>query len=424
MADYLSMTKPQLLEEQAGLQQQYDAFAQKGLKLDMSRGKPSPEQLDFSLGLLEMTDHIDDTGVDARNYGELEGLPETRRYFASLLGAKPEETFVAGNSSLNFMYNMVDLGWRKGFVQGEKPWKDQERIKFLCPSPGYDRHFRVTEVFGFELLIVPMTPDGPDMDIVEDLVQDEAVKGIWCIPVYSNPDGYVYSDETVRRLAKMDTAAGDFRIFWDNAYFAHHFTKDHKTCLNILDESRKAGHEDRPLMFCSTSKMTFAGAGACAMAASVANIKLASDFLFSTTICYDKINQLRHVRYFAREGGLEAHMQRHAAVIAPKFKTVIKTLHAELDHHGKIARWTEPVGGYFLSLFTLDGCARRVVELCKQAGVVLTGAGAAYPYGKDPSDNHIRIAPTYPPLDELELAAQLLCICTRMASVEKLLEIA
>lgn len=421
MNNYCEMDKAALLAEQEKLNAEYEGIRQLGLKLDMSRGKPAPDQLDLSLGMLSVTDYKDDTGVDARNYGLLEGLPEARRFFAEILGAAPEETIVGGNSSLQMMYMMIDLAWRSGFCDSPQPWSSRNTTKFLCPAPGYDRHFRVTESFGIELVSVPMLPTGPDMDKVEELVQDEAVKGIWCVPMYSNPDGYVYADETVRRLAAMKTAAPDFRVMWDNAYGVHHFTPQHDALLNIMDECKAAGVPNRPLVFCSTSKVTFAGGGVGAMAASPANLKAILADMFPMTIGFDKLSQLRQVRFLKQEGGVAAHMQKHAALIAPKFQKVIEILHANLDNCGPIARWTEPDGGYFISFYALPGCAKRIVELCKNAGVVLTGAGAAYPYGKDLDDHHIRIAPTFPPLEELEQAAQLLCVATRLASVGKLL---
>ncbi len=419
MADYLGMDASALKAEQMRLQKSYDDFKAKGLKLDMSRGKPGPEQLELSMDLLDIKDYKDESGLDTRNYGGLEGTPEAREFFAQLLGAQPQQTVVGGSSSLSLMYSVIDMGWRRGIL-GAKPWKDCEKIKFLCPSPGYDRHFRITEDFGFELIIVPMTADGPDMDVVEKLVQDEAVKGMWCVPVYSNPDGYVYSDEVVRRMASMKTAADDFLIMWDNAYMVHHLTDTQHTCANILSECSAAGNENRAVMFCSTSKVTFAGAGVSAVAASEANIDALKKHLFPMLISYDKMNQLRHVRYL-KSVGMAQHMKKHAEVLAPKFKQVEDTLCAELGECGNIARWTQPKGGYFTSLYVMDGCAKRVVQLCKEAGVVLTGAGAAFPYGKDPNDNHIRIAPSYPSPAELEKAAQVLCIAVRMASIESLL---
>ncbi len=420
MSDYISMNHAELLAERESLQKQYEEFVKKGLKLDMSRGKPAPNQLDLSNALLEITDYIDQNGTDTRNYGMLEGCGEAREYFAQQLGASVEETIVSGASSLNIMYLAIQLGMYHGFAG--TPWsKDGTPLKFLCPAPGYDRHFRITEVFGFELITVPMTPSGPDMDIVEELVKDPAVKGMWCVPVYSNPDGYVYSEKTVQRMAAMQTADPTFKIMWDNAYMVHHLTTEQCSCPNILQECRKAGCEDRPIMFCSTSKITFAGAGVCAMAASRANIKAMLELMFPMTISYNKVNQLRHVR-FLKQQGMQAHMQRHADILKPKFDAVVTTLNESLGSCGSIARWTQPKGGYFISLYVMDGCAKKVVELCKQAGVVLTGAGAAYPYGKDPADTHIRIAPTYPPIEELKVAAQLLCIATRLVSVEKLIE--
>ncbi|MFV0414687.1 MAG: aminotransferase class I/II-fold pyridoxal phosphate-dependent enzyme [Oscillospiraceae bacterium] len=419
--DYFKLDKNGLQAEQQRLTAEYEKYKGMGLKLDMSRGKPAPEQLDLSLGMLTVDAYKDDTGVDARNYGQPEGLPEARRFFAGLLGALPEETIVGGNSSLQLMYMMIELGCTMGFEKGVKPWNTCKKRKFLCPSPGYDRHFRITEGFGFELVAVPMTESGPDMDIVEELAKDETVKGIWCVPLYSNPDGFVYSDETVRRLASMQTASPDFKIFWDNAYAFHHLTDTPATVLNILQQCREAGNENRPLMFASTSKVTFAGAGVAAMAASPANLAKYLNYTFPMTIGFDKMNQLRHVRYLQQEGGMAAHMKKHAALIVPKFDKVIEVLHARLGECGPVASWTEPSGGYFLSFYTMKGCARRIVELCGQAGVVLTGAGAVYPYGVDPEDRHIRIAPTFPPIGELEIAAELLCIASRLASVEKLL---
>lgn len=422
MANYCEMDRAILEAEQKKLQAEYGKYQKMDLKLDMSRGKPSPTQMDLSLDMLTVSAYKDNTGVDARNYGNLEGLPEARAYFAQLQQVKPEEVIVGGNSSLQLMYMMINMAWEKGMADSKTAWKRCETIKFLCPVPGYDRHFRITEEFGFELISVPMLPTGPDMDEVEKWVKDPSVKGIWCVPKYSNPDGYTYSDDTVKRLANMQTAAPDFTIFWDNAYFVHHLGKKHDEVLNILDECRAAGNENRPLLFCSTSKITFAGSGVCAMAASPENIKAITAYLFPMTIGFDKINQLRHVRFLEQEGGIELFMTKHAAIIAPKFSKLIEILHKNFDDCGPIACWTEPNGGYFISFYTLDGCAKRTVELCKQAGVVLTGAGAAYPYGIDPTDHHIRIAPTFPPIEELETAAELLSICAKLSTVEKLLE--
>jgi DNA-binding transcriptional MocR family regulator len=422
MADYLAMSADERAAELERLKKVYESYKQQGLKLDMSRGKPSPEQLDLSMDLLAITDYKGETGLDARNYGNLEGMPEARRFFAEILGVKPQETIVCGNSSLNMMYSLVDLGYRKGYPGGNGGWGAGETPKFLCPAPGYDRHFRVTEYFGFDLVSVPMLPTGPDMDKVEQLVKDPAVKGIWCVPLYSNPDGYTYGDETVRRLAAMECGAPDFRIFWDNAYCVHHLSDHPDQVLNILDACREAGCENRPLLFCSLSKVTFPGAGVAAIAASEANVAYILDNLFPMLISFDKVNQLRHVKYLKDAAGVAAHMDKHRALVEPKFRLVLDTFDRELRDCGPIACWTTPNGGYFCSLYTLDGCAKRTVQLCKEAGVVLTGAGAAYPYGVDPDDHNIRIAPTFPPLEELAVASELLCVALKIATLEKLMQ--
>ncbi|MEG1175456.1 MAG: aminotransferase class I/II-fold pyridoxal phosphate-dependent enzyme [Ruthenibacterium sp.] len=414
-----AMAREALAQELETLRQSYETYRAKQLKLDMSRGKPAPDQLDLSMGLLTETTYKDETGIDARNYGNLEGMPEARRFFGEMLGAKPEEVFVGGNSSLNMMYSLIDLGWRLGFEDSPAPWREDEKPKFLCPAPGYDRHFRVTEYFGFELITIPMTPTGPDMDKVEALVQDAGVKGIWCVPMYSNPDGYTYSDETVRRLAGMVTAAPDFKIFWDNAYCVHHLTNTPDHVLNILEETRAAGNEKRALMFCSLSKVTFPGAGVAAMAACTDNIRYILKNMFPMIISFDKLNQIRHVAFLKDQQGLAEHMKKHRALVEPKFAAVLRIFAEELGEDN--AHWTKPNGGYFISLYLPDGCAKRTVQLCKEAGVVLTGAGAAYPYGVDPADSNIRIAPTFPPLTELETASHLLCVCAKMAIAEKLL---
>ena len=407
--NYLAMNRDELIAEQQNLLREYTAFKNMNLKLDMSRGKPSREQLDLSLDMLKITDYMDSSGADARNYGHLEGIPEARQFFSQILGVSPAETFVGGNSSLHLMYHMINLGWNFGFPGAKIPWKDCNKVKFICPVPGYDRHFRITETFGFELISVPMLPDGPDMDMVEELVRDPAVKGIWCVPVYSNPDGYIYSDNTVTRLAHMKAAAPDFKIFWDNAYGVHHLGDIRETCPNILQQCRKAGNECRPLLFFSTSKITFAGSGVAALGACLEIMKAITNYFFSNIISFDKVNQLRHVRFLKNEGGIAEHMQKHAEIIAPKFNVVIDTFNKGLAPFGNIARWTEPRGGYFLSLYTMKGCAARTVELCRQAGVTLTGAGAAFPYGKDPDDSHIRIAPPFRP--QRSWVLRLTCLC-------------
>ena len=422
MADYFEMDRQQLEAEHEALQALYKEYQSQGLKLDMSRGKPCPEQLDLSMDMLKLEDYRGDNGTDSRNYGLLEGMPEARVFFADLMGVQPEEVIVGGNSSLSLMYYLIDLGCRQGFVDSPDNWNGGKKRKFICPVPGYDRHFRVTEYFGFELLSVPMTPDGPDMNQVEELVKDPTVKGIWCVPVYSNPDGYTYSDETVRRLAQMETGAPDFKIFWDDAYCVHHLTDHPRGTISILKECELAGYPERPLLFCSTSKITFPGAGVAAMAASRKNIQHILDNMFPMVISYDKMNQLRHVRYLKNKQGVLEHMKKHRAILEPKFRMVQDILDSDVVPYGPIAWWTKPQGGYFISLYLQSGCAAKVVRLCKEAGVVLTGAGAAYPYGKDPDDHHIRIAPTFPSLEELEVACRLLAVCVRLATVEKLLQ--
>ena len=422
MADYFEMDRQQLEAEHEALQALYKEYQSRGLKLDMSRGKPCPEQLDLSMDMLKLEDYRGDNGTDSRNYGLLEGMPEARVFFADLMGVQPEEVIVGGNSSLSLMYYLIDLGCRQGFVDSPDNWNGGKKRKFICPVPGYDRHFRVTEYFGFELLSVPMTPDGPDMNQVEELVKDPTVKGIWCVPVYSNPDGYTYSDETVRRLAQMETGAPDFKIFWDDAYCVHHLTDHPRGTISILKECELAGYPERPLLFCSTSKITFPGAGVAAMAASRKNIQHILDNMFPMVISYDKMNQLRHVRYLKNKQGVLEHMKKHRAILEPKFRMVQDILDSDVVPYGPIAWWTKPQGGYFISLYLQSGCAAKVVRLCKEAGVVLTGAGAAYPYGQDPDDHHIRIAPTFPSLEELEVACRLLAVCVRLATVEKLLQ--
>lgn len=419
--DYLAASREELLKEQETLNKEYQQFKDMNLKLDMSRGKPAPEQLDLSLPLLSISEYMSPSGIDTRNYGNLDGIPEAKELMGSILGVDSSDVLVGGNSSLSLMFKLVTMGLRNGFVDSPKPWVEIDHPKFICPVPGYDRHFKVTESLGVEMINVPMTPTGPDMDIVEELVKDETVVGMWCVPVYSNPDGYVYSAETVERLAKMQTGAKDFRIFWDNAYGVHHLTNKANTCPNLLATCTAAGHANRAFMFASTSKITFAGSGISALASSPENLKYITKILGYSTICYDKLNQLRHTIFIEQEGGVAAHMQKHATILKPKFDKVLEILNDDLQPCGEIASWTSPEGGYFISLYLLDGCATRTVELCKQAGVVLTGAGAAYPYGKDPQDHHIRIAPTYPTLAELETATNLLCTTSRMASIEKLL---
>ena len=422
MSDYRKMTKEMLQAEKADLEKAYSDFKVLGLMLNMARGKPGPHQMDLAMNLLKVSDYTTEDGTDARNYGNLEGLEEARALFGEVMGVKPENVFVGGNSSLQLMYNLVSIGYTFGFQDSPCPWSAVEKPKFLCPVPGYDRHFRITEEFGIEMINIPMTPEGPDMDMVEKLVaEDDTIKGIWCVPQYSNPDGYTYSDETVRRFASMKTAAPDFKIFWDEAYIVHHLTDEIIETPVLLEEARRYGNEDRVFMFTSTSKITFPGAGVSALACSENSMKYVCKRFEVMIISYDKMNQLRHVRFLKNKAGVLAHMQKHRRRLVPCFDAVKCTLDHELTPCGDIAHWTNPKGGYFISLYVMPGCAERVAELCKQAGLVLTGAGAAYPYGRDPEDSHLRIAPTYPSLDEVEKASLLLTVCVRLAVVEKLL---
>ena len=418
------MPKRELERERAGLLERYRAFQARKLNLNMARGKPGSDQLELSGEIFDLvrpgTGFVSEEGVDCRNYGAPLGLREMRRLMGGLMEVPAENVIVGGNSSLNMMFDTVACGMTHGF-SGCEPWGARKGLKFLCPSPGYDRHFAVTEYFGFDLVTVPMTPDGPDMDAVEALVGDPAVKGIWCVPKYQNPTGVTFSDETVRRFAALRPAAADFRIFWDNAYCMHDLTDPPDRLLSLWDECVKNGNRNLAFFFCSTSKMTFPGAGVAAMAAGDEDFaELKKRYSFQT-IGPDKLNQLRHFRFFRDRDGILRHMARHRALIAPKFSTVLSKLKTELG--GKnVARWTEPHGGYFVSVDVLEGCAKRVVELCGGAGVRLTGAGATYPYGRDPKDRNIRLAPTYPPVAELEQAMDLFCICAQLAAAEKLLQ--
>ncbi len=417
---YQELSQEELLKIKAELVDEYEKFKARGLKLDMSRGKPSSEQLDLSMDILDpayIADAKAQDGVDCRNYGVPLGLPECRELFGELLGVPARNIIVCGNSSLNIMYDYIAQCMVSG--SGAEPWMLQGKIKFLCPAPGYDRHFKVLESFGIEMITVPMLEDGPDMDVIDELIKDPSVKGMFCVPKYSNPEGKVFSPAVVRRMAGLKPAAKDFRVIWDNAYFVHDLYDTAPELLNIFEACREFGSEDMFIEVASTSKITFPGAGVSVIAASDNNIELIKKRMGVQIICHDKLNQLRHVRYFKNADGIKAHMKRHAAILRPKFQAVLEKFDSEFSGLG-IARWTEPQGGYFISLDVLDGCAKRVVSLCKDAGVVLTGAGAAFPYGKDPKDSNIRIAPTYPSVEELSLALELLCICVKLAAAEKL----
>ena len=418
------MSREALLARQLELQKAYEDYRARGLQLDMSRGKPSKEQLDLTLDMLECVNARDgytaENGLDVRNYGLLDGLPEAKRLFGGMLHMPPEAVIVGGNSSLNMMFDYIATAYSHG-VCGHEAWCRQGKVKFLCPAPGYDRHFGVTEYFGIEMLTVDMTPDGPDMEQVETLIRDPLVKGMWCVPMYSNPDGITYSDETVRRLAAMRPAAPDFRIMWDNAYCVHHLYDEGDTLLDIYPELQKHDHEDMVIMFASTSKISFPGSGVAVLAASPANVADVKSRMTIQTIGHDKLNMLRHVRYFKDLDGINEHMKLHAALLRPRFDAVLTALDTQLAGRG-IAHWHTPRGGYFISVDVMDGCAKRTVALLREAGVIMTGAGATYPYGKDPHDSNIRIAPSYPSVEELKLAMELFCICAELACVEKLLE--
>lgn len=411
------MTAAELQAEKAELEKRYNDFKAKNLKLDMSRGKPGSDQLDLSNELNAVSDYTEN-GVDLRNYGMMDGTPACKKLFADLMQVKPENVIVGPNASLTLMFDYIAQCFTHG--AGDTPWCRLNSVKFLCPVPGYDRHFTILEHFGIEMINIEMKADGPDMDAVEEAVKDPSVKGMFCVPKYSNPQGITYSDAVVRRIAALRPAAKDFRVIWDNAYMVHDIVEDGDKLLNIFDLLPEYGNEDMVVEVCSTSKITFPGAGVSALAASDNNIKAIKKRLNAQTISYDKMNQHRHVEFFKDVNGILAHMKKHAAILKPKFDMVLKHLNQELAGLG-IASWTEPKGGYFISLDVLDGCAKRVGELCKEAGVVLTTVGATFPYGKDPNNRNIRIAPTYPPLDELDTAAELLCVCVRLAAAEKIL---
>ena len=423
--NYCTMTKQDLEKTYAMLQKDFAACKAKNLKLDMSRGKPAKNQIDLVSDILTVLSKPEDCivdGVDTRNYGELAGISCAREYWADILDCKPSQVFLGGTASLNLMFDVISRAYSHGLLHSERPWCKEETVKFLCPSPGYDRHFRITEFFGAELITVPMTEEGPDMDMVEELVKDPVVKGIWCVPKYSNPDGIIYSQKTVERFAALKPAAPDFAIMWDNAYCIHEFEGEYVPFPDIISLCEEAGNPDMVYEFASTSKITFAGGGISAMAASEANIQYFSKLFFVNTISFDKVNQLRHVLYLKNKAHTIEIMKRHASVMAPKFCTVLDMLDKEIAPCG-FAHWNRPKGGYFVSLFTMKGTAKRALELCKEAGVVMTSAGATYPYGIDPDDSNIRIAPSLPPVADLEKAMEVFCVCLKLAAVEKLLNV-
>ncbi|MCR5337482.1 MAG: aminotransferase [Lachnospiraceae bacterium] len=426
MARYAEMTKEELQKELEGLRESYKEFQSLNLSLDMSRGKPCREQLDISMGMMDaLNSHVDlscEDGTDCRNYGLLDGIPEAKVLLGDMMENNPANIIIYGNSSLNVMYDTVARAMTHG-IMGHTPWCKLDKVKFLCPVPGYDRHFAITEYFGIEMIPVPMSEDGPDMDMVEKLVaEDDAIKGMWCVPKYSNPQGYSYSDETVHRMARLEPAAPDFRIFWDNAYGIHHLYDDKQDYLvEILGECKKAGNPDLVYKFASTSKITFPGSGIACLATSLNNLEDIKKQLKNQTIGHDKVNQLRHVRFFKDIHGMTEHMKKHADIIRPKFEAVEEILEKELSGLD-IGSWTMPRGGYFISFDALEGCAKEIVSMAKKAGVKMTDAGATWPYHKDPKDSNIRIAPTFPPIEDLRQATQLFALCVKIVSAEKLLK--
>lgn len=425
MKAFPELTREELLQEKNELEKEYRKYQMRGLQLDMSRGKPSAEQLDLSMELMDVlhsgVNLACDDGTDCRNYGVVDGIQEAKVLLGDMIECNPDNIMIYGNSSLNIMYDTVSRSMTHG-VMGSTPWCKLDKVKFLCPVPGYDRHFTITEHFGIEMINVPMLPTGPDMDMVEQLVaSDDAIKGIWCVPKYSNPQGITYSDETVRRFARLKPAAKDFRIYWDNAYGVHHlYDIDHDNLIEIFAECKRAGNPDLVYKFCSTSKISFPGSGVAAIAASANNLEYIKKQLMVQTIGYDKVNQLRHVRFFRNIHGITEHMKKHAQILRPKFEMVLNILNEELGERG-VGSWYSPKGGYFICYEAMEGCAKEIVAMAKKAGVVMTPAGAPFPYGKDPKDSVIRIAPTYPSLQDLETATRIFVVCVKLASVEKLL---
>ncbi len=425
MKSYKELSREELAVLKEQLERQYEDVKKKGLTLDMSRGKPAATQLDMGMDYMDIVNSSSniktEAGFDCRNYGLLDGIPEAKKLMADIMEISPEHVVICGNASLNIMYDTVSRSMTHG-VLGSTPWCRLDKVKFLCPVPGYDRHFAITEHFGIEMINIPMHNDGPDMDMVEKLVaEDAAIKGIWCVPKYSNPQGISYSDETVRRFAALQPAAKDFRIFWDNAYIVHHLYEDKQDqIVEILSACEEAGNPDMVYEFCSTSKVIFAGGGISAIASSEANLKEMKKSMTIQTIGYDKINQLRHVRYFRNSAGVIEHMKKHAEFLRPKFEAVLAVLEKELQGL-EIGVWNRPNGGYFISFDAMEGCAKEIVKKCKEAGVILTNAGATYPYGNDPKDSNIRIAPSFPTPDEMKEATDLFVLCVKLVSVNKLL---
>ena len=423
MKQYADMTRQELLAERELVAAQYDALKARGLSLNMARGKPGKAQLDMTSEMMDILKADSDyqcDGIDVRNYGNLDGLPSCKALFAELLGVKPENVFCGGNASLTLMYDTISKAYTHGRVMSDKPWAKLDKVKWLCPAPGYDRHFAISQSFGMEMITVPMTSEGPDMDLVEELIRDGDVRGMWCVPKYSNPDGIVYSAETIRRIASMKPAAKDFLLMWDNAYCVHEFFGDYLPFPDILGECEKYGNADMVFEFASTSKITFPGAGVSVFACSENNMAYMKKLLNVQMISFDKVNQLRHVRYLKDKAGVLALMKRHAEILGPKFQCVLDWLDREIAPRG-IASWQKPKGGYFVSVNTMSGIAKATWKLCKEAGLTMTGAGATFPYGRDPQDSNMRVAPSLPPIDQLEQAMEIYCVSMRLAALQKLL---
>ena len=423
MTTYTARTKAELQTEANSVRAQFEELKARGLKLDMSRGKPGKAQLDIVMDMfdaLKSAEDYLDGALDVRNYGDLTGIPSAKAYFADVLGCQPSEVIVGGSASLNLMYDLISKAFTHGLLHSEKPWGKLDKVKFLCPAPGYDRHFNVTGTFGVEMITIPMTSEGPDMDAVEAAIADPTVKGMWCVPKYSNPDGIVYSAKTIARIANMKPAAKDFALMWDNAYCVHEFFGDYVEFPDIISLCREAGNPDMVYEFASTSKVTLPGAGISCVAASEANIAYITKLISYQIISYDKVNQMRHVRYLKDKAHTLELMKKHAGILGPKFRTVLDCLDKEIAPLG-IASWQKPNGGYFVSVNAMPGTAKRTIALCKEAGVVMTGAGATFPYGKDPEDSNMRIAPSLPPVAELDAALEVICTCLKLAALEKLL---